>query len=82
MSVLLQKAILTDAIITIQVINCKDVIEDTETVSVSTLEHHYVSQHSEIVTLYASTEQAEYGPPTPDDRCTQVLLYISTNIFL
>jgi hypothetical protein len=56
MSVLLQKAILTDVIITIQVINCKDVIGETETLSVSTLEHHYVSQYSEIVKFYASTE--------------------------
>ena len=51
MSVILQKATFTDVIVTIQVINGKDVIGDTETVSVSTLEHHYASQYSEIVTL-------------------------------
>jgi len=82
MSVLLQKAILTDVTIKIQVINCNDVIGATETVSVSTLEHHYLSQYSELVTLYASTERIEDCPPTADDRCTQFLLYINTNIFL
>jgi len=56
MSVLLPKEIILDVIIKFKVINCKVIIGDIEAISVSTLEHHYVSQYPEIVTSCASTE--------------------------
>ena len=56
MSFHLQKVIFTDVVIKFQVINCKNVIGDTETIAVSTLERHYLSQCPEIVILYASTK--------------------------
>jgi len=56
MSFLLPTAIILDVIIKFKAINCKDIIGDIETISVSTLEHHYVRQYTEIVTLYANTE--------------------------